>query len=148
MPQSTIEVERLSLVIEIGGMAVRVHTDDPQFLLLLENRYSGFLSEAENPEIEFDIDLSGAQFADPEAEVCVTQHNGRWTLQRGDFHADWEPAARRGRIRQTPNPYSIDAVLRIVHTLVLAKQGGFLMHSASALRNGKAFLFEIGGAHV
>src|SRR5208282_189481 len=29
----------------------------------------------------------------------------------------------------------------IVHTLVLAKQGGFLLHSASAIRNGKAFLF-------
>jgi hypothetical protein len=31
--------------------------------------------------------------------------------------------------------------LRIVHTLVLARQGGFLLHSASAIRNGKAFLF-------
>ena len=28
-----------------------------------------------------------------------------------------------------------------MHTLVLARQGGFLMHSASAIRNGKAFLF-------
>jgi hypothetical protein len=33
-------------------------------------------------------------------------------------------------------------VLRIVHTLVLARQGGFLLHSASAIRNGKAFLFS------
>ena len=32
-------------------------------------------------------------------------------------------------------------MLRIVHTLVLARQGGFLLHSASAIRNGKAFLF-------
>jgi hypothetical protein len=32
-------------------------------------------------------------------------------------------------------------VLRIVHTLVLAQQGGFLAHSASAIRNGKSFLF-------
>jgi hypothetical protein len=31
--------------------------------------------------------------------------------------------------------------LRIVHSLVLAKQGGFLLHSASTIRNGKAFLF-------
>ena len=49
--------------------------------------------------------------------------------------------ARRGSIRQSANPYSIDAVLRIVHTLVLAREGGFLVHSASAVRNGKAFLF-------
>ncbi len=35
----------------------------------------------------------------------------------------------------------MDSVLRIVHTLVLAGQGGFLVHAASAVRNGKAFLF-------
>src|SRR5207302_5197450 len=59
----------------------------------------------------------------------------------------WEPSKRRGWIQQTANPYSIDAVLRIVHTLVLAEQCGFLLHSASAIRNGKAFLFAgISGA--
>jgi hypothetical protein len=141
LPQSIIEVERLGLVIEIGGMPVRVHTSDPDFLTLLEKRYAGFLSETESAEIEFDIELGDTRFANPEADVRVTQHNGFWTLRRGDFHAEWEPAARRGSIRQTANPYSIDAVLRIVHSLVLARQGGFLMHSASAIRNGKAFLF-------
>jgi len=32
-------------------------------------------------------------------------------------------------------------VLRIVHTLILARQGGFLVHAASAIRGGRAFLF-------
>ena len=32
-------------------------------------------------------------------------------------------------------------MLRIVHSIVLAPQGGLLLHSASAIRNGKAFLF-------
>lgn len=141
MPEPITEVERRSLVIEIGGMPVRVLTSDPDFLTLLENRYAGFLGETENAEIEFDIELGEDRFANPEAEVRVTQHDGLWTLRRGDFHAGWKPAACRGWIRQTANPYSIDAVLRIVHTLVLARQGGFLMHSASAIRRGKAFLF-------
>ena len=51
-------------------------------------------------------------------------------------------ARGRGRIRQSANPYSIDSVLRIVHTLILAREGGFLLHSAGAIRNGKAFLFS------
>jgi len=148
LPQLTTEVERLSLVIEIGGMPVRVHTTDPGFLGLLQERYAGFLTSADRagdaewaPEIDFDIELTPTRFADPEAVVRVTQHGGRWTLERGDFRAEWEPASRTGWIRQSANPYSIDAVLRIVHTLVLARQGGFLLHSASAIRNGKAFLF-------
>jgi hypothetical protein len=49
-----------------------------------------------------------------------------WKLTRGDFYAEWDPSSRRGRIHQSANPYSIDAVLRIVHTLVLAGKDGFL----------------------
>jgi hypothetical protein len=133
-------------MIEIGGMPVRVNTTDPAFLVMLQHRYVGFLGASQNAEVDFDVDLiqSGfvqPGFTDPDAEVRVTHQLGRWRLSRGDFRAEWDPAARRGWIRQSANPYSIDAVLRIVHTLVLARQGGFLLHSASAIRNGKAFLF-------
>jgi len=141
LPQLIPEVEHYSLVIEIGSMPVRVNTRDRDFLGTLENRYAGYVSSAANPEIEFEVELAGSGNVDPDADVRVAQHNGRWSLTRGDFRAEWEPARRRGWIRQTANPYSIDAVLRIVHTLVLARQGGFLLHSASAIRNGKAFLF-------
>jgi hypothetical protein len=44
-------------------------------------------------------------------------------------------------VRQTVNPYSIDGVLRILHSLILARQGGFLVHAASVVRNGRAFVF-------
>jgi hypothetical protein len=134
------------VVITIGAVSVRVNTADPDFLAMLEDRYAGFVnpgfvnSEA-RAEFEFDVDLVPRSTADPDVDVSVKYRAGRWFMERGDFRAEWDPAARRGWIRQTANPYSIDAVLRIVHTLVLAKQGGFLLHSASAIRNGKAFLF-------
>ncbi|HEV3510918.1 MAG TPA: hypothetical protein VGS05_04385 [Candidatus Sulfotelmatobacter sp.] len=141
MPELTAEVERLSLTIEIGEMPVRVHTTDLLFLGLLQDRYAGFVSPSDRAEIDFDVEIAASSSAVPDAPVRVTCQDGRWALQRGDFFAQWEPAKHRGWIRQTANPYSIDAVLRIVHTLVLAKQGGFLLHSASAIRNGRAFLF-------
>lgn len=147
MPELTAEVERLSLVIAIGGMPIRVNTTDPAFLDILQNRYAGFLGSGERAEIEFDVDVIPPAYPVPDIGVRVTQRFGRWSLQAADFLAEWAPASRTGRIRQTANPYSIDAVLRIVHTLVLARQGGFLAHSASAIRNGKAFLFAgISGA--
>jgi hypothetical protein len=141
LPQLTTEVEPLSLVIEIGDMPVRVNTTDAGFVEILQERYAGFLSSSKRAEIEFDVDITPPHFPDPDADVRVAHHGGQWALERGDFRAAWEPATRHGWIRQTANPYSIDAVLRIVHTLVLAKQGGFLLHSASAIRNGRAFLF-------
>ena len=63
-------------------------------------------------------------------------------MERGDFRAEWNPSTGRGRIQQTINPYSLDCVLRIVHTLLLAQEGGFLLHASSAIRNGRAFLFS------
>jgi len=141
LPELTAEVERLSLVIEIGGMPVRVNSTDPGFLAMLQARYAGYLGSSERPEVDFDVDLIPPSAADPDAGVRVNHRSGRWSLQRGDFLAEWEPASRSGWIRQSATPYAIDAVLRIVHTLVLARQGGFLLHSASAIRNGKAFLF-------
>lgn len=128
MPELTAEVDRLSLVIEVGGMPVRVHTTSSEFVGMLTNRYA-------------DVDLVQRSFADPDADVRVRHSHDLWSLERGDFRAEWNPASRSGWIRQSANPYSIDAVLRIVHTLVLARQGGFLLHSASAIRDSKAFLF-------
>ena len=136
-----VQVERYSVVIAIGGIPVRLNTTDGAFLELLQNRYAGFVSEEDFTEYDFDVELTPPPFTGADPGLRVTYGAGRWQLQRGDFRAEWEPATRRGVIHQTANPYSIDAVLRIVHTLVLAKQGGFLLHSASAIRNGKAFLF-------
>jgi hypothetical protein len=122
-------------------MPLRVNTTDAKFLSLLQERYAGFVGASDDPEIDFDVELVASGFPDPNAEVRVTQKHGRWSIERGDFRAEWYPATRTGRIRQAPKPYSLDSVLRIVHTLALARQGGFLLHAASAIRNGRAFLF-------
>jgi hypothetical protein len=141
VPGLATQVEQYSVVIAIGGVPVRVNTTDPDFLEMLENRYAGFVSGESHAEFDFEVDLTPPASANRDADVSVKHRSGRWFMQRGDFRAEWEPATGKGWIRQSANPYSIDAVLRIVHTLVLARQGGFLLHSASAIRNGKAFLF-------
>jgi len=138
--------------IEIGGMPIAVRTHDPSFRRLIENRYAGFVGSSPHSQLEFDIDLyepsDGASAGDDiDDELEVKIEAGEWLLKRGDFRARWSPEASRGHIRQSSSPYAIDAVLRIVHSLLLARQGGFLVHAASAIRDGKAFLFSgISGA--
>ena len=145
VPELSTQVDRYSVVIAIGEVPVRLNTSDAEFLDMLEKRYAGFLGAGTSSEAEFDFDIDlrppASSHSSAAADVSVTHGSDRWLLQRGDFRAEWEPELRRGNIRQSANPYSIDAVLRIVHTLVLARQGGFLLHSASAIRSGKAFLF-------
>ncbi len=130
------------ITVEIGGMPIALRTQDNSFRQLLARRYAGFVDSSASPRFEFDIELTKRPASAPDDDVRVEMRNGTWRLRRGDFRAQWDPAAGRGRIRQSANPYSIDSVLRIVHTLILAREGGFLLHSAGAIRNGRAFLFS------
>jgi hypothetical protein len=137
-----------AVAIGIGGMAIVLHTTDVGFRRLLEDRYAGFIEAGSHPQFDFDIDLfdPSDQFETAETkhaddDVQVSLQDGRWLFQRGDFHARWDARAGRGHIRQSRSPYAVDSVLRIVHTLILARQGGFLVHAASAIHHGRAFLF-------
>ena len=130
------------ITVEIGGMPILLHMQDDSFRQLLAQRYAGFVGSPSRPRFEFEIELTAPSGHDPDADVRVQMQNGVWRLRRGDFRAHWDPRAGRGRIRQSANPYSIDSVLRIVHTLILAREGGFLLHSAGTIRNRRAFLFS------
>ncbi len=151
MPDLATAAERSYVVIAIGEQPICLSASDPSFIELLNKRYEGFISSSRDSsrdaKFEFRIDLAPPGLISADADVSVRWDAGQWSMDRGDFHAEWDPSAGRGRVRQTANPYSIDCVLRIVHTLLLAKEGGFLLHAASAVRNGRAFLFSgISGA--
>ena len=132
-----------SVSVEIGGMAIGLRTHDHSFRRQIEKRYAGFVGTSQNSHVEFDIDLYEPSEPAPDDDgLEVKIEAGEWVLKRGDFRARWNPDARQGHIRQSSTPYAIDCVLRIVHSLILARQGGFLVHAASAIRGVKAFLFS------
>lgn len=129
------------LTVEIGQVPISLRCDDAKFCSLIEQRYSGFLNSKAEPEFELEFELVAPSNPSDE-DARVSREGDVWSLERGDFHAEWNVEARRGWVRQSPNPYSLDSVLRILHSLVLADEGGFLVHAASAVRNGRAFLFS------
>jgi hypothetical protein len=136
------------IAIEIGGMPILLRTQDPAFRELLATRYSGFVRSSARARFEFDVELvnpSADMESDEDAQVQM--RDGVWHVRRGDFRAQWNPRRGRGLVRQSANPYSIDSVLRILHSLILAPEGGFLLHAASAICNGRALAFSgISGA--
>lgn len=136
------------VAVDIGGMPILLRTQDAAFRALLEKRYAGFVRPAAEPVFAFEVDVIRPERAvSTEEELRVWSEDGLWRLERGDFRAQWDPRVGRGKILQSVSPYAIDSVLRIVHTLIQAPEGGFLLHGASAIRNGRAFLFSgISGA--
>ena len=129
------------VTVEVGRVAVELHTTDPALVEVLERRFRRFLNPSAPAAFRFDITVVPDGNFDADADLQVHGHDGQWTMRRGDFHAEWNVAERRGHIWQTLNPYAIDSILRIVHTLVLSTEGGFLLHASSAVRAGRAFLF-------
>jgi hypothetical protein len=135
--------------VEIGGIPIALSTSDQGFLDLLRQRYEGFVSSS-SPEFELEFDLSEARQVSDD-DVRVRREGGRllggqltdeWIIERGDFCARWDSRSARGIVRQNANPYSLDAVMRILHSLILAERGGFLLHAASAICDGRAYLFS------
>ncbi len=131
-----------ALTIEIGGMPLLLRTPDPDFCALLAQRYSNFLHPESTAAFEFDL-LTVASGPLPTGQnLHVHSHQGRWFFSRGDFRASFDLRARRGHLACVPNPYSVDTLLRVVHSLVLAPAGGLLLHASGGIREGRAFLFS------
>jgi hypothetical protein len=129
-----------TVCVEIGGIPISLSTTDETFFNILLGRYEGFLSAARS-EFSLKFDIVEAGVASDE-DVRVRRDGGGWLLERGDFRARWDPRTGHGSVRQNANPYSLDAVLRILHSLILAERGGFLLHAASAICEGHACLFS------
>lgn len=136
-----------TVTVEIGGIPILLQPSDPKFCDVLESRYESFATRnafsanaSTDAACRFEIDLDPRGRASDD-DARVTRDAQLWHFRRGDFDATWNPRTGHGRIAQCPSPYAIDTVLRITHSLVLAEQGGFLLHAASAIRNNRAFLF-------
>jgi hypothetical protein len=129
------------VVVKIGGIPVRLLTDDLSFLGVVKDRYRGFVSSERSAEIHLTLDLAPPGEISKQEDVRVVRDFRRWCAERADFRLDWDSESGGGQVRQSANPYSLDAALRILHTLLLAPKKGFLLHAASAVRNGRAFLF-------
>lgn len=139
-PPTMIAATRKVACVEIGGIPIALSTSDDRFLDLLRQRYDGFVSSS-RPEFELEFDLTPTGPVS-DADVRVRRQGEAWLLERGDFSARWDPRTGRGAVRQNANPYSLDSVLRILHSLILAQRGGFLLHAASAICDGRACLFS------
>jgi len=135
-----VRTKKFESVVEIGNIAIALRTDDQPFLDLLCQRYARFLSSSQ-PDLELDLDLTSPGPVSDD-DVRVRRNGSEWFLERGDFQARWNPVSGHGNVRQNPNPYALDSVLRILHSLVLTAHGGFLLHAASAICDSRAYLFS------
>jgi hypothetical protein len=136
----SVAIQKSECVVKIGEIAIALRTDNQRFLEALSQRYAGFHSSSQ-PDVVLDFDLTDNGPVSDD-DVRVRRDGKDWLFERGDFQARWDPLTGRGHVRQNPNPYALDSILRILHSLVLTARGGFLLHAASAICDGQAYLFS------
>jgi hypothetical protein len=128
------------MIIDIGGVSIRLTIDNLALEQEIRTRYEGFTESEAQPSFEFTITTSTRPTTYGQQ---VTLHYDRptWTAERCDFWAKWDLASHHGQIRQIPFAYASDVILRIFYGLMLLQNGGLVLHAASAVRNGRAFIF-------
>jgi hypothetical protein len=148
---------RDEITLSIGNLPIVIRCRSAQFIAMLQARYVNFIRESgvlsqgpssshSPPTDDLSITLEVAIIepssdASSDSDLTVTFEDSCWVMRRGDFCARWNPISRYGVVRQGAYPYAIDSVMRIISSLRLAESGGFLLHSASAIRGSRAFLF-------
>ena len=131
------------LSIEIAGLRTAILTRDPEVSAVVRDRYKGFLS-AGTPDWQIEIGAQPAGGRPVAGDVTVRRDGGpaRFLVERADFAGTVDLTKCSGSVALTDsNEFSVDSFLRIVYSLALVEAHGLVVHAASLLRNGKAYLF-------
>lgn len=114
--------------LSIGCVPLRLQMSDPQLFGAASQRYAAFTDTNEHP-----IAIALNQATLPESEPA-------------DFGYEFEGAALHAfssgiRFDGVKNQYALDSLLRIFLSWKLLEHQGFLLHAATVIRDGKAYIF-------
>jgi hypothetical protein len=134
------------LTLAIAGVPVELATRDPGLAEVVRERYKGFLAEGRTPDgPRWRIEMDAAATASALTDDVVVRADGRpdrFRVSRGDLAGIVDLGARAGRVSfAAPNEFAVDTFLRFVYSLALVEARGLIVHAASLIRHGRAFLF-------
>jgi hypothetical protein len=119
---------RQQFELSIGCVPLRLQMHDAQLFGAASRRYAAFTDAAEHP---LNISLNDATLAES---------------QPADFGYEFEGAVLQAfsdsiRFDGVKNQYALDSLLRIFLSWKLLEHQGFLLHAATVIRDGKAYVF-------
>jgi hypothetical protein len=121
------------LELSIGCIPLRLHVSDARIFSEARERYRAFGAEQAQPFSIYVRDFF------PE--------NGRNPDFAYDFeaqHASLRAFSAESEFTGAKNAYALDSLLRILLSWILLRHAGFLLHAATVLRNGRAYVFTGG----
>jgi hypothetical protein len=112
----------------IGSLALRLSSRDSSLLAAASRRYQGFHEAGKNP-FSIRVGRETGETNGPHAFAC--------DFEGARVVADLAGAYFSG----VRHEYALDSLLQMFLSWALLPEGAFLLHAASVVRNGKAFVF-------
>jgi hypothetical protein len=148
------EQSRVSRTILIGPFAIRLQGLEPAVIAPLEDRYLGFVEEADSPRaLRVPVRHAGvsaflARFGDAQGRYLMkTRYESGKILVYGHDFAGWfDPLGKEGRLAVCGSGWEaaqvpVENFLRLYCAWRVTDAGGLLLHAASIVRGGRAYIF-------
>lgn len=126
------------LGLELAGLNLFFKSDHGGIISILRRRYGRFGSRG---GLGYGFSVSAAAGRQTPFKPSVVLEGSRLELARGDFRAVLDLDRRSGELLAAPNEQCLDAFLRSLTSFFLNRAGGFMLHSAGVVKDGKAYLF-------
>jgi hypothetical protein len=130
------------ITVQIAGLRTTFLTRDAEVHDVLARRYAGFLVPGPG---DWRIETGRRPEGLVELEDVVVRADGgpgRFAVERHDFVATLDLAARAGRLALgAVDHVAVDTFLRVAYSLALLEAGGLLVHAASLGRGARAWMF-------
>jgi hypothetical protein len=130
------------IVLDIGGIATSVVTHDEVIVDVIKERYKGFVADT-RPDWRLEMGVGTVMSgADDRVVVEATGAAGCFSVRRYDFVGTLELGRRAGWVTlRDPDEITLDSFFRVGYSMALLERGGLVLHSASLVRNDRAWVF-------
>jgi hypothetical protein len=126
--------------LEIAGVGLAIHSENPEFIAQIADRYEGFVCPATNG-FQMSVDTERGITTIGQDLPRVTDTAAGFHFERRDFHMEVDKAAKTLDGSCAPNMYSFDSCLRVFFSTYLLDLDGAMIHGASVVSEGNAYLF-------
>jgi hypothetical protein len=127
--------------LRIAEIGLAIETRGDALASLLVDRYAGFVAPRAPADWRIRLAIGAAGRRGGE-DVEVAGEGGRFRLERHDFTGIVDIAERAASLEvAVAREVTVDSALRVVMSLVLAAEGGLLVHAASLARGERGYVF-------
>ena len=136
--------EENSLMMNIGRIPILLKFDNEDFLAQIRDTYPNFISNDADPDLTIEIealtDIKRFNSDLESPEIILDNNDDLYRIFWNSFYGEFNLHNLEGKLKCSDHR-DLNNYLRVVYSLILLDENGFLVHAASLIKNGDGFLF-------